>query len=273
MNCVGKVRSKRLSFILPDAEEEDATDSESLPRSGSLHGITVPNTTEKMVHEIRREVREVVRNELQTALQFFSDKIDDYEVKMKDYENECTALRNVCSNLSLKNEVLEQKINGLEQFQLRNEVEIHGVKEVEGENVKALVDSICTKIQQRPSDIICARRKRVFRSDKQKDKQSPLLVSLREGCRGQWLASARNANIISQDLGMEGDCKVYVQEALTPQNAFLLWKAKMVLKSTGLCKYAWFKDGVILVRRAEKEKAQAIRSTKDIDRIADICAG
>ena len=103
-NCTGSGKPKRLSFIMPDAEEEVDTDSEQ-------QQIQAPTITHKILSDIRREVREVVRDELQTALQFYSDKIDEYEVKIKDYENQCYELKNTCKNLILRNDVLEQTKN------------------------------------------------------------------------------------------------------------------------------------------------------------------
>ncbi|KAL4709599.1 hypothetical protein ACJJTC_007330 [Scirpophaga incertulas] len=86
-SCAGNMKPKRLSFIMPDVEDEADTDTETATNQTSM--------SQKMLNEIKREVRDVVRNELQLALQFYSDKIDEYEMRIKDYENQCAKWKNV----------------------------------------------------------------------------------------------------------------------------------------------------------------------------------
>lgn len=253
-SCVGNVKQKRISFIMPEPEEEENTDTDPQPAT----------STKTIMSEIRREVREVVRSELQTVLQFYSDKIDEYETKIKLYENQCTELKNTCKNLALKNDVLEQKVNYIEQNMINNCVEIIGIDE--NADVQNTVKSISTKIKQNHSDIIKVYRKKASRPSGN-NKPSPIIVSLAEGCRDKWLEAAKATRISSKDLGMQGDSQVYIRESLTPNNAFLLWKAKMALRNTEICRFVWCKNGIVMARRAEKEKPYAIRSIKDIEKL------
>lgn len=108
-SCAGSTPQKRISCIMPDSEDEENTTTE-IPSS------TQNKITQQILSDIRREVREIIRNELQTTLQFLSDKVDDYEQKIKEYENSnkriehhCKDLQNKCKNLDLKNEVLNKK--------------------------------------------------------------------------------------------------------------------------------------------------------------------
>lgn len=262
-NCVGSAKPKRLSFIMPDPEEDDNTDSEIAPIDP-----TVNSMTKQMLVEIKREIRQMMREELQSILQFYSDKIDDYEIKMKALDNQCIQLNNIYKNLSLKNNVLEQKINSLEQQQLKNIIEIHGIKEQEKEDVTSLSQSVCIKLNLEPTDVKSAYRKKTSRSRTDVNKPTPIVVSLCDGKREKWLAAAKNNNITSKDIGTGGDNKVFVRESLTPTNAFLLWKAKTTLTLDNLCKYVWCKNGTILARKSEKEKAHIIRTEDDINRLA-----
>lgn len=253
-SCVGNAKQKRISFIMPEAEEEENTDTEPQPAT----------STQNIMSEIRREVREVVRSELQTVLQFYSDKIDEYETKIKLYENQCTELKNTCKNLALKNDVLEQKVNSIEQNMINHCVEIIGIEE--NADVQTTVNNICNKIKRNQSDIIKAYRKKASRPSGN-NKPSPIIVSLAEGCRDKWLEAAKTTRISSKDLGMQADSHVYIRESLTPNNAFLLWKAKLALKQTEICQFVWCKNGIVMARRIEKEKPYTIRSTKDIEKI------
>ncbi|XP_026317745.1 uncharacterized protein LOC113228606 [Hyposmocoma kahamanoa] len=226
---------------MPDSEDEENTTTE-IPSS------TQNKITQQILSDIRREVREIIRNELQTTLQFLSDKVDDYY---------------------LKNEFLEQKINQLEQSQLSNVVEVCGVTESEKENTKSIVDAICNKLQLQPDSIINAYRKRKPKvGTGVKSNLSTITVTLREGFRDQWIDAAKIKDIRGMDMGMAENNKIYLREPLTPFTSYLLWKTKQELKFTELCKFVWCKRGNIMVRKEEKEKIYIVRSEKDISRLS-----
>lgn len=116
--CMGNTK-RRISCILPDAEQDDFTDTETVSNSNTNC------VSQQILREIRQQVREVIRDELQRSLQFYTDKIDDYEHKITTYENNIKILenksqdlKNTNKHLELKLEVLEQKVNYLEQSQL-----------------------------------------------------------------------------------------------------------------------------------------------------------
>lgn len=152
-NCIGSVRPKRLSCIMPDADEEEATDSEQ-------QLSTISDTTKQMLAQIRKEVRETIRIEMQQALSFFSDKIDEYEEKINRYEHQRKnmekqqhELRNNLNTMNLRNDVLEQRINMMEQNQISNHIEICGIKEEKDENLPNILNAICSKLQQKTDSI------------------------------------------------------------------------------------------------------------------------
>lgn len=159
-NCAGGVKPKRLSCILPDADEEDNTDNES------VSNLAQNKVTQKILHDIRREVREIITSELQSTLQFYSDKIDEYEEKIELYESsikivedQCQDLKNCVKNSMLKHETLEQRINTMAQLQMSNQIEICGIKEAADEDPVDISSKICSKLQQNPKVIIKAYRK------------------------------------------------------------------------------------------------------------------
>ncbi|KAJ8709457.1 hypothetical protein PYW08_009461 [Mythimna loreyi] len=71
-SCIGSAKPKRLSCILPDVDDEDITDTENLMDT---------NITQRILSDIRREVRDIIKEELQSTLQFYSDKIDESMLK------------------------------------------------------------------------------------------------------------------------------------------------------------------------------------------------
>ncbi|CAB3232910.1 unnamed protein product [Arctia plantaginis] len=263
-SCTGSAKPRRLSCILPDAEEEENTDTELIDN----------NITLRILKDIRREVRDIIRQELQSTLQFYSDKIDEYEKKIHIYEgnlkaveNQSLEIKNKFKNMELKYDVLEQKLHAIEQSQLANYVEVCGISEKVNENVDGMIENLCRKIQRNPDDIIKAYRKKNIRSDpKTLSRPSAIVVSLKEGCREEWLQVIKPLTITGKDIGIDDANKIYIRECLSPNTAYLLWVAKTELKQTDLCKFVWCKNGQILVRRCEKGKTHNVRSVKDIQR-------
>lgn len=261
-SCAGVSKARRLSCILPEDDGEENTDTE-------LNTITNP-MTHKILREIRAEVKEVIRQELQRTLQFYSDKIDEYEKKMQSYnksvkylENQCTDLRNNLRNINLKYEALENKFNQIEQTQLSNQLEICGIKELEKENLEEVVQKVAVAIQQNPDDIVKVYRKRRRNSDPKRKIQSPIAVVLREGTRDAWLEASKNTDVCGTSVGREDTNKVYLRECLTSATAFLLWKTKTELKE--LYKYIWCRNGNILIRKVDNAKIMTVRSLQDIE--------
>lgn len=269
--CNGPMKPKRLSCILPDAEDEDNTDTEN--QQSSLHTDMM---TRQILGDIRKEVRTIIREELQTTLQFYSDKIDDYEEKiltyeqkMKTFENQNENLRNTCKNLQLKTDVLEQKLNGIEQSQLINHAEICGIKEEKKEDLDVLVKSVCTKLELDVKEIIKMYRKRPNRinSSRKPQESASITIVLRDGCRDKWLKKARESKISTKDLGRTDEAEVFMRETLAPSTAYLLWKTKTDLKINNSFKYVWCRQGTVMARKEENGPYHIIRSVNDIDKL------
>ncbi|CAK1553182.1 unnamed protein product [Leptosia nina] len=152
-NCAGICRPKRLSFIMPDQEEEN-NDKENLPKS---------NYRESIMNDIRSEIREIMQTELHSVLQFYIDRMDEYESKIQRYENQIRDLTNHNKNMDLKVSVLQQKMNNHEQNMLQSSAEVHGIEEKEGENITDICLSLCQKLNE-PTGLHSNTRIKVFTS-------------------------------------------------------------------------------------------------------------
>ncbi|CAK1597396.1 unnamed protein product [Parnassius mnemosyne] len=262
--CTGTAKPKRISCIIPDAEED----------TGSSLELQYNTLTRKIISDIRRELREIMQQELQTTLQFFSEKMDEYQEKIKEYkinlkltDNQIKDIKNNLKIVSLKNDAIEQKINSLQQNLIINNIEICGIAEEAAENLLDLTKRIAIKINQNPQDIIKAFRKKTARSNNSNNSQSVVILSLRDGCKEMWLESSKNIDISCREIGLSQGSKIYFRESLTPATAYLLWKSKTELKRNNLCKFVWCKNGVILARKHETDKIHHIRSSNDVERL------
>ncbi|CAH2093494.1 unnamed protein product [Euphydryas editha] len=256
-SCSGQQKPKRLSCILP---KEDVSEFQNLEPMAN-------NLTKKDILDLKSQLIEVIREELQRTLQFYSDKIDEYECKLKVQENCTKQLENKYKNLNLKYESLEMKLNTIQQGQLANNIEICGVKEVEQEDIMKITKDIATKIHQNTSDIVkCYRKKKSKGNPSQKKPESSaIVVLLREGVRDAWLRAAKDVSLTVQDVGGNGRDRIYLRESLTPSTAFLLWKTKEQLKEH--YKYIWCKNGSVLIRKADNEKISAVKSVSDLIKV------
>ncbi|KAH9630409.1 hypothetical protein HF086_009558 [Spodoptera exigua] len=223
--CAGSSKPKRLSCIMPEMDGDGNTDTE--PPITHTHTVYADNEYEAKIHK--------------------------YEKSMKDLENRCTDLQNHAKNTKVKYEVLETKINQIEQAQLSNQLEICGINQSEKENPEEIAKKVAIAITQNPDDVIKAYRKRRNPSNMVKKKDQPAItVMLRDGIRDQWIDAAKSSMISAASMGQDGAEKIYLRECLTPSTAYLLWKTKEELK--GLFSYIWCKHGNILVRKSEQEK-------------------
>ncbi|CAH2083629.1 unnamed protein product [Euphydryas editha] len=260
--CSG-TRPRRLSGIIPDDDSDYKGPNSAL------------NQAQEAIRIIREEVKEVIKDELQRTLEFYSDKIDEYECKMITYENnmkilenQCTELRNNLKNINFKYEVMENKLNQIQQNQLSNQLELCGIEEKDNENVKSIIQLLATSINRNPDDVIQAYRKKTRNTDNKgirKRDTSVITVILKEGTRNLWIEAARKTNISPADIGMTGGRKIYLREPLTPSTAFLLWKTKEELRDS--FKYIWCKNGSILLRKNDTAKITMIKNKQDIEKM------
>lgn len=267
-------KAKRLSYIIPDTEPEEEL---------SIDPTEIFNqpTVAKFLDEMRKEIRKVITNELQQSLQYYADKIDDFETKINSYEtkiktieNKFTDVKNQQKNILLNFESLEQKYNTLLQDKWSNHIEICGIKKEEHEDVEKIAKKVCMELKQNEGDIISVYRK----TDKKRAGPSAgatkhlappaIVLSLKEGRKGQWMSAAKT-KLHNSNLNKERQL-YYLRESLSPNTAFLLYKAKTDLKNIGLCEYIWCQNGLVLARKSQNQKIYSIRIESDIKRLAEI---
>ncbi|CAK1580801.1 unnamed protein product [Parnassius mnemosyne] len=272
--CVGSQKPKRLSYIIPDPDEDDGETSEAEGSITAASGRTMGNKMlQPVLQQLRTEIRNIIREELQQTLKYYSDKIDEYSVKINNYEThvktlekQCIDLKSNLKNINLKCSVLESKINQLEQNQLMCQIEICGVKESANEDPVNIAKQVATKMQVSQNYIIKAYRKRKNRTEpSNRIEHSPIIVTLQDGARDIWLNKAKDFKMTATELGLQGSDKVYLRESLAPGIAFLLWKTKEALKNT--FKFIWCKNGTILLRKEEKAKIISIRTLFELESV------
>jgi hypothetical protein len=267
--CIPQYK-KRISAILPDPEDDENTDVEQVI-------MMKDNFNDEFMRQLRSDIRNAIKEEMQRTLSFYSAQIDDFQKKIEDYEhkmkcieNQNKDLQNKYSNMQLKYNTMEQKLNSVEQNQLDSKIEICGVEKVEQENTTEIAKKVAQAIQADPSDVINAYRKERRAAAAQQRAASTIIVTLKAGRRDGWLTAVKTRTITGRDIGHTEDARIFLREALTPATAFLLWKAKSELKKDDLYKYVWCKGGNVLARKHDQARIQTVRSEHDIEKLVKV---
>ncbi|KAG7304971.1 hypothetical protein JYU34_010399 [Plutella xylostella] len=274
--CVGKTKPTRLSCILPDNEEEETYEAEETgtDRDTKMMLQEIKNEVQTTIRrELKREIQTVIREELQRSLQFFSDKIDDYEKTQKEttekiatMDKQLHNLTNTCSYLQKYSGALEQKIIDLEQNERQLNLEIVGLEELPNEEPMAIVKKLGELMKVSTTEIECARRT----SPKTNAKSSPILVrflSSGGSTRETWLKQRRELRLITSNLVTGGPStgNIYINEDLVPEMRELFWKARTELRDQ--FKYIWVRGGKILVKKNDGAKTARIKNMSDVSEL------
>ncbi|XP_061718044.1 uncharacterized protein LOC133525703 [Cydia pomonella] len=268
--CNPQYKNKRISAILPDPEDDDNTDTEQVI-------LMKDSCSEDFLRQLRSDIRDAIKDEIQRTLKYYSDKIDDYQKKLDDYEvkvksmeNQNKDLQNKYTNIQLKCNSMEQKLNQIEQTQLESKIEICGVEKKENENTTEIAKKIAQVLQVNCDDVTGAYRKERRAPAALQRGPASIIVTLKAGQRDCWLTTARTRTITGHDLGHPEESRIFLREALTPATAFLLWKAKSELKKDDKYKYVWCKGGNVLVRKHDQARIQTIRSEHDVEKLLKV---
>jgi hypothetical protein len=263
--------SRRRSIIMPDDDEEDETYTES---------SNVPIDIKKLLADISKEVEKAIKRELKEitlSLQYNSDKMDELiknieiiQGNIHNLQKKNVELTNRNNHLEVRVGALEQRIQDMEQQELRTCIELHNVPLRDDENLIQIAGKTAKLLNQNNDDV-----KEVKRLPGRKDRPGPILVELKtDKIQTSWIAATKtkigkiNSSDIVPDLSVStSNGTIFVCEALTSFNKQLLWHAKQELRNT--YRYIWIKKGVLRVRKeGVEEKPYIIRSGDDIKKLS-----
>lgn len=205
------------------------------------------------------------------SVTFMSTQYDDVIKMLTNNAEEINTVKKEVAFLKSQNDEKDVLINNInerlqnfEQYSRNRNVEIFGIKEVEGENCKVIVANIAKELQLSVSieDIDVAHRLPSNRRN-----ATPSIVaqfktrSARDTLVEKKVLVITNNNMPGVAIGE----KIFINEQLTYENKQLLRKTKEFAKSANY-RYVWFKNGKLLVRKDNGCPAIRIMREEDLPR-------
>ena len=158
------------------------------------------------------------------------------------------------------------KLDALEQYGRRQNLEIVGIPVTSNEDTNAIVQEIAELLLVRISskDISTSHRLHT----KSKSNPTPIFVRF-VNCdvRNRIYNNRENArNADFTKLSIKGVEKIFINENLTYLKKKLFWKSKQKAKEAGY-KFFWTMNGNVFVRKLEDDKPILIKNEQDLDLI------
>lgn len=207
-------------------------------------------------------------NAINNQISYLSAELATLKIKA----NEVDALKLKTESMEKDFEVLNRRLEDLDLYSRKSNIEIQGVHEMDGENIFNIVENIASSIgcPVTPSVIDKAHRVASF-SDKKKHKNIIVKFTTHH-LRDNFIAAyhtAKKKQTGPYKPGLKLDSfndPIFVNEHLTKIKRSLLKKARDICKERGY-RYCWVRDAVIKVRKNNDTKPVIINSILDLDKI------
>ncbi|KAJ2946734.1 hypothetical protein O0L34_g12794 [Tuta absoluta] len=222
------------------------------------------------LQHLRAQVAEVVEQnqEIKTEMNRLSttlkQTVEEHEMKIQAAEIEIATLKTTIEELHLS--VVKQ-----EQDSMRNDLEIIGVFEHEGENLTHIVRTAANKIgvelTELDIDDVMRVGRKALKTDKfQNQLPRPVVVKLLRKCKRDELINAARTrpNITSENIVEGAPTKLYFNERLTKTNRQLFRETRLRATKHGF-RYCWLRYGCIFVRKSDGKPAIRISSSAVLD--------
>lgn len=202
------------------------------------------------VEHLKKEVHEHSK-----SLAFMNKTVEELGAENKLLKAENCALTS-------KNAALEKRINDMEQYSRKNNVEIKGIPFTKGENCVAIVQAIGDKIECPVSrcdlDI-------VHRVPTASNTKNLIARFCSRDKKAEFVSKARKARLQTKDVGFHAQESrpVYVNEHLTAANKKLFAMA-LNRKKEMKWQYLWTDDCRIKARKTDDSWVYVIRDERDL---------
>lgn len=211
--------------------------------------------------EALMEIKNTI-NDIESSVQTMSNKYDELLNEMKGQKKDIVHLTKRVEKLELRttdDEVrkLKQELNELDQYSRRQNMEIHGIPPVDGENLLNTLNTLASQLELSPLNE--ASVDAVHRLPSRPNKIPPIIVRFTSRMtRDKWFAKKTELRTAHSS--------TYFMENLTAQNKRLLWLIKAKAAEMNY-QFAWQKNGRMFVRKRAQDRVIRIEGEDDLVKI------
>lgn len=222
---------------------------------------------DKVSSDLQRMFDELKRD-LETSQEFLAEKYEQLFAKLEEtnkvMSTMSTTIKVMAEKLKEKDDIIEDlsaRVNHLEQYGRKCNIEFTGVKVEGSENLPLIVLNAAKKMD---INIDESHIETVHRLPAKNGKIPNIIVEFSSRKVRDEFINKKNTHVIKCENLVKGggNERVFVNENLSPYYKSLFWKTKNVAKEKKY-KYVWFKYGKILVKKGENDVV--IRITRDSD--------
>lgn len=219
----------------------------------------------KLESKLDRLIETIERNEMKASARHkdLTKRLNNMEIEVE----ECKKNDRVMSNEIKK---LKASINALEQSKLENYINVRGIPELEENKIELyrVMLGLFQGVSQSLSDQHISKIERIGKI--REGHSRPIVVQFNvKDAKDDLLESAKKVSLDcslivfkSGDAGTS-DQKIYLGHHLTRNNSTIFYEARK-LRKKGLVKYAWVKEGQILIKKSETSKPIYLNCMEDI---------
>lgn len=238
-------------------------------KSGTdAEGVSTDSIVAQQLHSLELKIDALLAlpsklQAMETAMQLLSNKFDEFSERLHAQETATKDLSKRVDKLEKSKvdkdvAVMAQDLDKLEYRSRRMNLEIHGIKETEGEDLLAKLNEIAKQISL-PS-LTRSELETIHRLPAKPGKTRGIIVRfLNQETRDKWLSKRRQLK--------SENSNTYICENMTRQARELLTMTKEWARKSGFA-FVWHANGKVLVRRTNGERAVVIRGSEDITRLS-----
>ncbi|CAG5054824.1 unnamed protein product [Parnassius apollo] len=215
------------------------------------------------LQEVINDIR-IIKNDisdLRKSNNNMLEKLDSFEKRLQVVEN----AEQKISSLKEQINKMEAEINEKDQWLRSNNVEIKGVPFKPGENLFDIITKLGSIITYPVLKSNINYVTRVQTRDAGSNKTKPITLSfINKYMKEDFIAASRlSKHISTEDIGLKGNTRIYINDHLSYSKKMLLNKTKTAAKEKNY-KYVWVKHGKIFVRKIDTSQVYNIKSESDL---------
>lgn len=245
-------------------DESSVTDNENSDYDEKEMELLETPDPKKMMEKINELIRAM--NFLNNAYEAKKCENVKLNKELKDLKEEMEQLKDKHKEKGKDIETIQRKITIQEQYERNRNLEIMGVKKTANEDLAVIMEKFATKLKiQNFNSSQIDKMHRIPQKDKSKNENIIVQFKTRSD-REDWLRKNK-IKITNSDIqeGL-GDGRIYINEHLTGNQKYLLWKSRLRAKEQNW-KFVWVKEGKILCRKIEGERCFVITTEEEVSNI------